>query len=239
MPSQECVHTLCSKPNFRFHCRANSAPVLLSMYGAASVPDSAGNQVVTNRSRWRVASVKTNVLVPIWFTPWGSGSTSDPDLQSTALEELGKRANSTSRTVASLAFVIDSWTCELIYRRRSPYCVSTDVVDVQSRFRSLTFKKAKHKRKLVLSPVNINCPGVNEDASDTRLRSCGCRKCVGIIFVLAREHHWCPTSVLSHLGTTDFALHSRHSLWSTRHRRRAEAGWTMVTTTQVVLSVNA
>ena len=36
------------------------------------------------------------------------------------VDELGKRANSTSKTAASLAFVIDGGTCELIYRRRSP-----------------------------------------------------------------------------------------------------------------------
>ena len=50
-------------------------------------------------------------------------------MQSAALDELGKRANSTSKTAASLAFVVNGGTCELIYRRGSPYCVSTDVVD--------------------------------------------------------------------------------------------------------------
>ena len=130
------MHTLCSKPTFRFHSRANSAPVLLSMYGAATAPDSSGDQVVTNRSRWRVASVRTNVLVPIWFPPWGSGSTSDPDVQSAVLDELGKRANSTSKTAASLAFVMDGGTCKLSIDVEALIVVSTDVVGEKSRLHS-------------------------------------------------------------------------------------------------------
>ena len=80
----------------------------------------------------------------------------------------------------------------------------------------------------MLTPVNIICRDANENASDTRLRNFGSRECVGIILVLARELYWCSTSVLSHLGAADFALHRRHSLWGTRHLRRAEAGRMMV-----------
>src|SRR5438105_843187 len=71
---------------------------------------------------------------------------------------------------------------------------------------------------------------VSEGATATRLRSCSCRECEGIIFVLAREHPGCSTSVLPHLGAANLALHRRHSFWGTRHRRRAEAAGTMVTT---------
>jgi hypothetical protein len=51
---------------------------------------------------------------------------------------------------------------------------------------------------------------------------------VGVFFIFSRQHHWRSASVLSHLGTADFALYSRHCLWGTRRRRSAEAGRKMV-----------
>ena len=76
----------------------------------------------------------------------------------------------------------------------------------------------------LLQSVKINCPDVNENASDTRLLSRGCCECLVIIFVLAAELHRYSTSVFSRLGPSDPVLHRRRDLWSTRHYRRHEAG---------------
>src|SRR6266576_4814839 len=76
--------------------------------------------------------------------------------------------------------------------------------------------------------LTSNCPDADENAAGTWLLGCCVRECAGSILVFPRQHHRCSTSVLSHLATADFALHSRRPLWGGRHRRSLETGWKMV-----------
>ena len=78
----------------------------------------------------------------------------------------------------------------------------------------------------------------NEDASETRLRDCGSRECVGIILVLAREQHWCSTSVLSPWAQRILHLIAGILFGALAIFARAETGRTVVITTiSGVLSV--